>query len=277
MRLTVAQLKPWMVTALVVLVILLAGGFYLTRLALRDQPLAGPSWAPGSPAAAPASPSPEAPPTSGRVTSAPRPSSRSPEQPTTTRTRPTPSRTTPPPPPVKVPTVLVAGPTVDNDFPDSTGCHVFWVDAPGLRVTVAHVGFRTGQTPSPDPSASPSVEARPLRVAYVACNGPADNGTVADVGCGTGRVVSQGHGCGVRISADEPTRTGLYQGKVSFDLSARCTGTRAKPCSDIDSPYRPSPDRPVTATWGVTCAVRLDYQGDPGTSDVDPVCSVRSP
>ena len=37
MRLTVAHLKPSIVTALIVLVILLTGGIYLTRTAIRDR------------------------------------------------------------------------------------------------------------------------------------------------------------------------------------------------------------------------------------------------
>jgi len=264
MRLTVEHLKLWIVTALVVPVILVAGGIYLTRTALRDQPLTEPSWAPGSSLAAPTSTDA---PTSRSGASPPSTShSRSGSSSSSARTPPTSAATTTPvrtspPPPAGVPQVLVAGPTIDNVYPDDSGCHVFWMPTPDLRATVVGMRFKAGSTPTTSPPPSGGIP--PLRVDYVACDRKGPGAPLPEAGCDKRMVISTEHSCGVRFSVDKPTVFGLYTGVLSFDLSVLCTGAEVIPCTEIDSPYRPSADRPVHAVWSTDCQIEFYAKDHP--------------
>jgi hypothetical protein len=260
MRLTVSQLKPWIVTALVVLIILLVGGIYLTRTALHAPPVAGPSSAPGS-SAVPTSADARVGHRSASHPSASRSSTshpRSGSSPPSVRTLPAGAATTTPgrtsaPPPVEPPGVTVAGPTIDNVYPDDAGCHVFWISTPGVQATITGVRF----DPGPITTFIPQPSGPSLGVDYVACDRTGAGAPLPEVGCGKDQIISAVRSCGVRFVVDDPIRGAIYTGELRFDLSVLCTGTEVTPCLGIGSPYPPSADRPLNANWSPVCQVEV--------------------
>lgn len=270
MRLTVTQLRPWIVTGIVVLAILIVGGTYLTRLALHGQVAEAPPAASPSPSSADVASSPDA---EGTVIHGSSPAataspgvSRSTTRPTRTSTV-TPSRPPPSPSPSRTtaPRVLVAGPTIDNYYPDDSGCHVFFISSPDPGVTVEKRTFVAGGTPPPDDTGA---DAKPMRAEYVGCqvDQPGPGFPPADEGCQPGSTISTARGCGVRLALTGPTRRGTYRGTLSFDLSLLCAGAKVPECAGITSPHPPSSEHPVRAHWPVTCTIELTtedgFRGD---------------
>jgi hypothetical protein len=268
MRLTVAHFKPLM-TGLVVALVAVLGVAYLVRLAVQDNPAQTPAADSGSAAASPESgPAPSA--TASSIRTGPTQTS-PPRTPATRTASPTQSRREPSRKPTSatVPHVVVAGPTVDNIYPDDTGCHVFWIRTQGLDVTVVRVGLSPGPSPSTVPSPDPSdpPDANPMRADFVACKGSGGDAPLAREGCHKGMIISTKHGCGVRPFVRRPTRSGTYHGTLKFGLSTLCKDRRLSPCAAISSPYPPSAARPVRADWTLTCAIELEMlsydTGDP--------------
>ncbi|WP_433303573.1 hypothetical protein ACQP2F_12380 [Actinoplanes sp. CA-030573] len=149
----------------------------------------------------------------------------------------------------------MAGPTVDNYFPDSSGCHVFWIKSPEPGVTVDTRTFVPGETPPPDGT---DAKAHPMRVEYVGCHVdyPGPGYPPAGTGCENGSVISEKQGCGVRVALTGPTRVGDYTGTLKFELSLLCAGAEIAPCDRVTSPP-PSAEHPITAHWPVTCSIKL--------------------
>jgi hypothetical protein len=271
-----SQLKPWMMTALVVVVLLLSGGAYLVRLALRDEPTA--TFVPGpSPSEAPATAPPTGPTGTPAETGPARdpvatgPSTRvSTDGPSSTRTPatsastvrttraapgttgPAPTSRGPDPGPTGTPSVVIAGPTVDNIYPNDDGCHIFYFAAAGVEATITSVRLSADE----------------MEAEYVACEGTAEGIPRAAAGCAADRIVSSDRGCGIRMKVPASSPPGLYRGTLNFGLAVLCTDRKNAPCADISSPHPPSPDRPVQAKWEVTCPMELSLQaGQPQNAE----------
>jgi hypothetical protein len=194
----------------------------------------------------------------------------SPITPTARRTGQTPTPRAP-----TTPYVKIGGPTLDNAYPDDTGCHLLWVATPGLVATVRQVSASPGTVPSPptDPNIPP---ARQITADYVSCQSQ-DGAPATNTGCGTGIGLSVYHACGVRPTIGTPTRPGTYGGTLRFDLFTVCRNRQVQPCAAIQSPYPPSADRPVEARWSVDCPIALTVTDEQAVEShrVDR-CAVRS-
>lgn len=150
----------------------------------------------------------------------------------------------------------VAGPTINNDFPEYWGniyrdqpvhCANFtFSDA--VSVTLVSVTVNT-----------------PLRV-HGGCAG-------GDPNCVAGIVVPQGQACGLGLTFSR--RADLHRDYPHiaqvWTLRAACTSTDAPPCTgDAVAAAHPSPTKPVVVTWKQSMRLRYcggtDYANDEGFS-----------